>query len=330
MPNQSFNQFLCPSCVDGRFGAVLEKVRSSELICTYCGIRFPVIDGIPRLVEMDNYGTSFGFQWNKHRQTQLDSYSGLTLSKDRLLAATGWETLADARGIKILEAGSGAGRFTEVLLSTNSELWSFDYSNAVEANAANNGGAPNLSLFQGDIYRMPVADSYFDWVLCLGVIQHTPNPRESFRSLASKVRPGGWLAIDVYTWSLRHALQWKYLLRPITRRMNQQHLYRLLEKLLPLLLPVTRLLKRLLGRFGARISPIVEYSQLGVSAEVNAEWALLDTFDMYAPAHDHPQSLRSVKSWFLEAGFVDIEIFYGANGVVGRGRRSSVVNEREN
>lgn len=329
MPDQSFNPFLCPRCVDGRFGPELTNVESTELACPLCGSRFPVVNGIPRLVEMDNYSTSFGFQWNKHRQTQLDSYSGLSLSRDRLLVGTGWKTLADASGLKVLEAGSGAGRFTEVLAGTGAQVWSFDYSNAVEANAANNGAAPNLTLFQGDIYRMPFADGSFDWVLCLGVIQHTPDPAASFRSLASKVRPGGWLAIDVYTRSLGHALQWKYLMRPITRRMDQRRLYDILAKLTPLLLPATQLLKRLFGRFGARLSPIVEYSQLGLPPELNVEWALLDSFDMYAPAHDLPQSLRTVQRWFAEAGFVDTEVFYGANGVVGRGRRpSAVVQER--
>jgi SAM-dependent methyltransferase len=253
----------------------------------------------------------------------LDSHSALSLSKDRLLRATGWKDLSDASGLRVLEAGSGAGRFTEVLAATGARVWSFDYSSAVEANAANNDTSENLILFQGDIYQIPLADGYFDWVLCLGVIQHTPDPEASFRSLASKVRPGGWRGLDVYTRSLGHAFQWKYLLRPITRRMDQRHLYRILVKLVPILLPVTQLLKRLLGPLGARLSPIVEYSQLGLSSELNAEWALLDSFDMYAPAYDHPQSMRTVRNWFTVAGFSEVEVFYGPNGVVGRGRRVS-------
>ena len=299
----------------------VENLDSTNLVCTRCFVRFPVILNIPRLVEVENYSTSFGFQWNKHRQTQLDSFSGLALSRDRLLVGTGWKTLADADGKKVLEAGSGAGRFTEVLARTSALVWSFDYSSAVEANAANNQEAQNIKFFQGDIYRMPFADGTFDCVICLGVLQHTPDPAAAFHSLANKVRPGGCLSIDVYTKSISHALQWKYILRPITRRMDRQLLYRMLTKLVPLFLPVTQLLKRALGRFGGRLSPIVEYSQLSLPSELNSEWALLDSFDMYAPTFDHPQSMRTVKKWFTEAGFVDVEVFYGANGVVGRGRR---------
>ncbi len=111
------------------------------------------------------------------------------------------------------------------------------------------------------------------------------------------------------------------LLRPITQRMRKETLYRLIEVLTPPLVPVARLLRRLAGRVGARFVPIVEYLQLGLSPQLNVQWAILDTFDMYSPAHDHPQSLESVTRWFKEAGFEDIHVRPGLNGVVGSGRR---------
>lgn len=33
------------------------------------------------------------------------------------------------------------------------------------------------------------------------------------------------------------------------------------------------------------------------------EWVRLDTFDMYSPAHDHPQRFAKVAGWLAEAGF---------------------------
>ena len=56
---------------------------------------------------------------------------------------------------KVLEAGSGAGRFTEILLKYGAVVDSFDYSSAVEANAKNNGHHDNLVLVQADIRKMP-------------------------------------------------------------------------------------------------------------------------------------------------------------------------------
>ena len=51
------------------------------------------------------------------------------------------------------------------------------------------------------------------------------------------------------------------------------------------------------------------------------ELAELDTFDMLAPAYDRPQTLRAVRSWFAEAGLVEVEVEPGYNGIQGRGRR---------
>ena len=50
------------------------------------------------------------------------------------------------------------------------------------------------------------------------------------------------------------------------------------------------------------------------------EWAVLNTFDMLAPVHDHPQSQRTVRRWFETAGFNDIEVFR-RGFYVGRGTK---------
>jgi SAM-dependent methyltransferase len=250
----------------------------------------------------------------------LDSFTGLSVSRDRVFNVTKWPDRIE--GERILEAGSGAGRFTEVLLTTGAELYSFDFSNAVEANWANNGQATNLTLFQADILRIPLPESEFDKVICLGVLQHTTNPEESFQSLARQVRVDGELVVDVYRKSIVSMLQWKYLLRPLTKRMDKTVLYRIVSTLVPPLIRPAAFLRRFAGRVGTRLLPIVEYSHLGLPPELNREWAILDTFDMYAPAHDHPQTLGTVRRWFKEAGFKGAVVERGPNGIIGRGRRS--------
>lgn len=284
------------------------------------GHRYPIRHFIPRLVHEDNYASSFGMQWNLHRQAQLDSHSGLPISRSRLFSVTQWKE--NLTGQRILEAGSGAGRFTEILLQTGATVYSFDYSEAVEANFTNNGKNPNLVLFQGDIFHIPLPPASFDKVICLGVLQHTPVPEEAFKSLATMVRPGGELVIDVYANTLIARLQWYYLLRPISRRMDKDKLYHLISTWVPRLIPIARTLRIIAGRAGARLVPIAEYSHLGLTPELNREWAILDTFDMYSPAHDHPQSIAAVQRWFKSAGFSEISVCRGPNGVVGKGIKS--------
>ena len=318
-------QYICLACCNARSLVASEKSRTGKdsLVCRQCGAEYSVVKSVPRFVPGENYADSFGFQWNRHRKTQLDSFSGLDISRRRIEEATGWP--ADLRGQRILEAGSGAGRFTEILVKTGAEIYSFDYSTAVDANYLNNGHNKNLHLFQGDIFNIPFAAGSFDKVICLGVIQHTPDPARAFASLANQVRPGGELVIDVYRDDIIARIHWKYLLRPFTRRADKLKLYGIIAKLAPVLVPAARLLRKVAGRIGARLVPIVEYSHLGLSAELNKEWAVLDTFDMYSPEYDYPQSFAAVQSWFEKAGFVDVQVRNGLNGVVGSGKKPSAI-----
>lgn len=278
-----------------------------------------MVRGIPRFVPSEAYASSFGLQWTRHAKAQLDSYTGMPISRARLFAATRWPERME--GERILEAGCGAGRFTEALAATGADLWSFDLSQAVEANHANHGHLPNVHMFQASITDLPFAPGQFDRILCLGVLQHTPNPAASFRALAAQVRPGGFLAVDVYRKDLAALLQWKYLLRPLTKRVPPERLYAAVASVVPALIPIVRVTRAMAGRAGARLVPIVEYGHLGLSEERNREWAILDTFDMLSPAHDHPQTLATVRRWFDEARFMEVVVERGANGIVGRGRR---------
>ena len=316
--------FRCISCASPTLTLLAENTLGEEivqgcLVCRECAASYPIRGGIPRFVSSGNYSESFGFQWNLHIKTQLDSYTGLPISEKRLFETTGWP--AEMSGQVILEAGSGAGRFTEVLLATGAEVFSFDYSSAVEANWQNNGQAPGLHLFQADIYDIPLRPASFDKVLCLGALQHTPNPEEALKSLVKYVRPGGELVVDSYKRSLPSLVHWKYLLRPLTKRMNHEALYRAIAQAVPFLVPVARSLRRLAGRAGARLVPIAEYSHLGLPNKLNTEWAVLDTFDMYSPAHDHPQSAQTLKRWLEKADLVDIVVQPAPNGLAARGRR---------
>ncbi|HOW43035.1 MAG TPA: methyltransferase domain-containing protein [Candidatus Omnitrophota bacterium] len=307
--------FRCPRC-----GGGLTDVRDFPK-CASCRREFPVVNGIPRFVEPGNYCDSFGLQWNRHRKAQLDKFNGFHFSRDRLFAQTGWPQ--DLRGQRVLEAGSGAGRFTQILLETGAEVYSFDYSRAVDANRENNGQASNLLLFQADIYHIPLEKGSFDKVLCLGVLQHTPDPSAAFAGLAQYLKPGGQIVIDVYRKSLVSLMHWKYLLRPLFRRMDRQRLYALMEKWVDRMIVPAAVFRKMLGPLGARLLPIAEYSHLGLSAELNREWALLDTFDMYAPAFDLPQTSGSVERWFARAGLTAVSVEKGYNGLVARGKKKA-------
>ena len=299
-----------------------EEVITGALVAD--GERFPIVDGIPRFVPLENYASSFGFQWQRFPTSQLDSRAVWRgESERRLFAETGWPRRLE--GQTVLEAGSGMGRFTEVLARAGAEVFTFDYSAAVAANRANNGRFANAHFAQADIYAPPFAPAGFDKVLCLGVLQHTPRPKAAFLSLTRFLRPGGEIVVDVYRLGWRSLLTPKYYLRPLTRRLPPPTLLRLVRLQAGWVLPVTGWVQRRVGRIGRNLSWVLGVADyrgvLPIDDATARELAELDTFDMFAPAYDRPQTLRAVRSWFAEAGLEDVAVEPGYNGIQGRGRR---------
>ena len=295
------------------------ELKKEELLCHNCKNSYSIVKDVPRFVSSSNYADSFGFQWNIFKKTQLDSFIGKNISRERIYRVTGFDRKTNLKKYKLLEAGSGAGRFTEILGETKAEIHTFDFSSAIDANKENNNNFKNINFFQADVLNIPFPDNYFDYVLCLGVIQHTENPYEAFVSLSRKLKPGGRIFLDVYSKRWHTYLWSKYLLRPITTRIPKELLFNIILKLTPYLIPLTRLLKFIFGKLGMRISPIVEYSDIGLSKKHNKEWAILDTFDMYSPQYDIPQSITNVREWFKKNNFVEISVTYGPNGIIGSG-----------
>ena len=284
---------------------------------------FPVINGIPRFVPERNYASSFGAQWNRFPKTQLDSYSGISLSRDRLSRCMRGH-LSSLDGKLVLEAGSGAGRFSEILLSHGAHLHSFDYSSAVEANASNNKRFSNFWLAQADIRNMPFQHGVYDYVVCLGVVQHTPNPEESLKHLWDMVKPGGILIFDHYKWSL------KWMAPPPIR--DCISLYRRLILALPLHLrfPIIRRITDfwfplhwrfkdvpLMQKALRRVSPVIfHYPEIELrSQRDHYYWSLLDTHDSCTDHYKHLRSSSSLRKTVEMLGAVDIEISEGGNGV---------------
>ena len=288
------------------------------------GCTFPIINNIPRFVSSENYADAFGRQWNKFRKTQLDSHTGTTISRDRLQRCLGG-SLDVIKGKSVLEVGCGAGRFTEVMLKAGARVFACDLSSAVEANYENcHDLSADYFVCQADALKLPVAPGSFDFVVCLGVIQHTPSPEQTISALARYVRPGGTLAIDHYPTDYPLTRS-RAITRKLLLKLPPRAAHRLALTLARMLVPVHRLtwnnrrgvwrVRRLL----AKHSPLVDYyGVFSIEPDLLAEWAILDTHDMLTDYYKHLRSEAQIEQSLRACGFSRVQVWRGGNGVEAR------------
>ena len=101
-----------------------------------------------------------------------------------------------------------------MLLNAGSKVISFDYSNSIDVVQHNLSMFYSLLvLFQADMLNLPLKKWEYSKVICLGVLQHTKNPRNAFMELSSLVAQDGEIVIDIYKKTFTSIFQWKYLLR---------------------------------------------------------------------------------------------------------------------
>ena len=297
--------------------------READGLRSSHGRRYPIVRGIPRFVEPENYSADFGAQWNRFPRTQLDSHSGRDISEARLSRCLRGN-LHELRNRLVLEAGSGAGRFTEVLLKYGAVVHSFDYSNAVEANASNNGHHDELVLAQADIRRMPFARASYDYVICLGVLQHTPSPEESIRCLWDAVKPGGALVFDHYLWRWRDVLPPPFggaeiVYRQIALRLPPRSRFAFVTSLTDFWFPWHwRFRDSLLAqRILRRVSPVhFYYPHLDLrDRDMYYEWALLDAHDGTTDVYKHRRKPAQIVTLLEALGASDVSVTVGGNGI---------------
>jgi 2-polyprenyl-3-methyl-5-hydroxy-6-metoxy-1,4-benzoquinol methylase len=321
----SFPKLVCPVDL-----FPLELSNESMFHCPG-GHRYSNELGIPRLVAPGrNYAAGFGDQWKRFRSTQLDSYSKTSISRDRLRRCLGdelWRALEQPGRFEVLEAGCGAGRFTEVLLKLPGvSLTSTDFSAAVEPNQENCPQSDRHRIVQCDINSGPFEPRQYDVVVCLGVIQHTSNPEQTITSLYNQVKPGGCLVIDHYTHIVsRYTKVTWLLLRPILKRLRPERSMAVTEKLTKTFFPLHRAVRnhRWLQMLLSRISPVTTFFHAlpQLDDRLQYEWACLDTHDGLTDYYKHLRTPSHVRRTLVDLGAQDIWVSKSGNGIEVRCRR---------
>ena len=297
-----FSVLACPET-----GQSLSRV-GDELVTADGTRRYSIVREIPRFVASDLYVESFSFEWNVHKKTQLDTYRQDTSSEDTFRHKTGL-TPEQVRGKLVLDAGVGAGRFTDVLVKWGARVVGIDLSYAVEAAQENFASLSQVLICQADIAKLPFREGTFDYIISIGVLHHTPDTSTFFSFLPRFLKPGGEIAIWVYPSEGDYVKRKAWI--PFTSRIPAGMFYRFCRVFVPW---AHRHPRNLLVRYLRRAFP---FSDQGLGLEND----ILDTFDGYSPRYHGIHSPDDVEGWFREEGLVGIERF-GWNTAV-RGRRAA-------
>jgi 2-polyprenyl-3-methyl-5-hydroxy-6-metoxy-1,4-benzoquinol methylase len=300
---------LCPACRAGR-----PERNAESYDCPACGRAFPVMAGIPRLLEAvpeDSRQVQHVFDF-EHRRFEDSWY---TRFEPRLVE----QFLDDCRlpreffrGIRALDAGCGSGRWTYALAELDADVVAFDLTaGGIEAVHENLGAHDNVSVCQANLFEPPFADESFDLVMSWGVLHHTPDTHGAFKRLVPLVKPGGTLYVMVYERTRRLRLLGTELVRQVLRRLPDEQRYRACGRLV--------IRNRTLARALDPVVTIAPYDP--ETSPVDAQTLQFGLYDAYSPRYNHVHTREEVVGWFERAGFDDVTVLPAYASVKVRGVR---------
>jgi ubiquinone/menaquinone biosynthesis C-methylase UbiE len=169
---------------------------------------------------------------------------------------------------------------------------------------------------------LPFQDQQYDFVVCLGVIQHTPNPEQTITSLFKQVKPGGWLIIDHYTFKLSHYTKTTEIFRFFLKRLSADRGLKVTESIINLFFPMHKAVRKIypLQAILSRISPVHSYyfAYPQLSHEDQCKWSLLYTHDSLTDWYKHLRSKTQIKNHLTTISGREIYCEYSSHGIDAR------------
>ncbi len=253
--------------------------------CRECEFSATIQNGVARFAG-ETYSASFGRQWNRYDVSRPEEDAAVFRVK------TGVDP-AELRGLRVLDAGCGGGRYARLLAAHGALVLAVDLSTAVDKAQSLCAEYENVGILQADLLDLPLRDESFDFAFSIGVMHHSPDPRKAFAQVAAKVKRGGRLAVWLYRRNTPPQELLNRGLRAVTTRLPA----RLLEGM-----------SAGLGVLGG--VPLVNKTlNKAFNFSNHPDWTLrvCDNFDWYAPQYQSHHTPEELKAWFRGEGFDELQ-----------------------
>jgi SAM-dependent methyltransferase len=314
--NPDFVSLLCCPATKQSLRLHAEETNHAGMVMTgtlttESGLHYPIVRGIPRFVDDEQYSQSFGFEWTKWPRLQFEDENA-----NRPMAGHTkrmWQAITqaeqDIKGKTIVEFGCGPGRFLDVVRGQGGIAVGIDMSAAVEAARKNFADDPNVLIVQGDILKPPFAAGIFDGGYSIGVLHHTPEPLTGLKALVNSVQPGGWIASCVYPkgefYDYRSVARLRWLHNKISPWLGFRPAlwYSFLSAYV--FTPLFRKLRKIPGL--RHLLRHVEKNWLVCLDLPDPRWRVLDIFDAVTPEIASTHTAKEVDDWLRTAGCQNIK-----------------------
>jgi len=315
-----------------------QRIVEGVICCGSCGSRFPVINGIPRMLpaSLRRYLTLFHRDFfERHPDFVLEdaggppddrvaktlegySYQHVELN-DRRREIERWRnTFLSSipvgpdffKGKVGADIGCGGGRHLYWAHEFGAEVVGVDLTQGVEVASAISTECVRSHLVQGDIYHLPFRNGVFDFAYGIGVFHFLPDPHEGFRRVLPSLKQGGKIFIWVYglsgmrLWYRLSHMTWLREIAPRLPRWGQYLISMLLVSLLELVIWMPcRVVAILPGG-----DSIVARVPLGDSYRRSFRAKIRSVFNRLHPPVVHYHSAEELESWFKDAGLKNTSV----------------------
>ena len=218
---------VCPVC--GSALAYLQRDVDGDGVVGHegaCAERYPVIDGVPRLLVgpfrrevVGSHGA--WFEPDPLRRELAERWAGGGAGRDAVVRDFDYEwahfpemgteergplfesyfdlvpAAAFTRDAVALDCGAGSGRWAREVVARGPRVIAMDLGLSIERLARSARDA-HLACVQADIGALPIADGAVDWAYCLGVLHHIARPAEALGQMRRATKPGGFVLAYVY------------------------------------------------------------------------------------------------------------------------------------